>query len=1167
MITKFSVFVFIILSSGYVVGANEPEMPFSWEDCKQLRVNWRGQKIIANDMINYLGKDGFNASSFKEIKDNCGWLNRNIWNDGRPISYRREVALAPDGKELEINFQITQPAYENLTRSDNRLGYVISVPIDAVNGMEWSAVTGRSAVATRVNGIVERSLPNAGIKYSGGIRCISFKGTRGSIFFDLNPEGVGSYSDWGFNLIRGQWHIVKDGDNLEFRVEQMMGIAGGSINSKVIIFEGSIGDYFNRHSQKTFFYFDNLPITKQFQFGSGLKSANYISVGKKCYSELSGFGWYGSNIEKIVERRFAPSGVFYGYACSGYNSVFKCLLSQPGLYVVSVASAGEAKSAGPFGISCNGKKIQENINVAPNTLKTVTWTQWLESGNAQIEFTGNWQISTLSFQLLLHQKEDFKIKRSFWRVDNLFEPSVMYRSSYFHGEPQYAVSISEVPLSVNVSADSEKIVSFVDKKVLLPKSDDERMKWRYDSLIDGIGINVLGNFDEFNTRELIQRRINELKAQNIRCIILNGLHSRLLFAEHWGRVEKNVTMICEIAHRENMKVIDHFALTELWNWNNGYRTFCEHLDWTQRAIDGIVPTRGLCPNNPDFRKFFFDWFTRYVKNTGLDGAMIDEIGFHGPKFCGCRYCRELFFRESGLRLPLDETSTLLTGKSSNLYKTWLSWRIKTIGDFYVALRGEISRNQSTFTFMNYTTFRLFYQNDAAYNNGISITEAARACDFLGIEQMSRNVMISYRPTFALIQLVNSIREHYKTPFFGLVYSGNVDIAYFGWALNNMNMQSTWFTEPVLSSSSSGCNIMSFKENMDLSIAKTVTDCAILLSLQTKDSAAPDVLGFLEHMNDIHMPVSVLVEPSLIPENLKKYKNLFVPSAANLSNIQIDEILSFAKNGGNVLFTADTGFGDEVGNSRKIWPLAKIFSIENPLPETVAKGMTFEEGCGRKIPVADEPPSQWRQGLPMAIYKISILPGSSSTVFLNIIDKDGRKTPVGIMVQYGKGRLFYIAAQIGIGNVERYEIQTNKPWVFSRNQPHFDLMSKIITMVSGEAKNFIPIDIPERVLCTVYQQRKNGNTSTMVHLLNATGVNIKPGELVKSNPPLPSYPMVDRDIAFMIKCNHEIKDAYAVSPDFQGRKRVGFVKDMDGFLRVTIAPELIKTYVIIFLNEK
>ena len=177
----------------------------------------------------------------------------------------------------------------------------------------------------------------------------------------------------------------------------------------------------------------------------------------------------------------------------------------------------------------------------------------------------------------------------------------------------------------------------------------------------------------------------------------------------------------------------------------------------------------------------------------------------------------------------------------------------------------------------------------------------------GTEIMSRNVLVSYRAVAAYRKFKNAFREAYGCPVFGLVYPIRVsEFAYFGWALNNMNAQVTWYISGRPQSKEA--NYTAFADNMDLRTARPAAENAILFSMQSRDWGQrmpyyPDPLGTAECMNDLHMQYTTLIEPSLKYDKLKHYKTVMVPSASCLSDEQVKELLKYVRYGGRLFISA------------------------------------------------------------------------------------------------------------------------------------------------------------------------------------------------------------------------------------------------------------------------
>jgi hypothetical protein len=1137
---------------GIALSGTAADKVFELGKTADSRLKWRGSELITKDYITYLPGYDFakNSEACKKVKDQHNWTVVNTWGKTLDMTYRKEIGISPDNKAIELNVQMTQPPYKG-PANQSSFAYTFKVPLKTLQGMKWKAITGRGCYDPKArSGIINSSTPNGNF-IGDGVRWLALDGNGKKLVFDFNPEGVTTFNDFGPNRIQGLWQIRKEGDKISFSFGRTKMLHGFTLNSKLAIFEGSFDDYEKRHGHKKYRYFSELPPAVQYCFGAPKFGKLFSQASAVPYSAKQGFGWLDNS--KIKKQSFLPSGAVYSSVYSDAPATFKTKVPKPGLYLVTVRSAAYDKQNGPFALECDSRKISGKIQVNPYTVKTITWPQWLEKDSVEFNFNGKWSVSVVALQLLQHSKEDYRFRRGFWRIAGLYEPSVMHKSAHYAKPPVFQTTITETSLPRKAIKDPAEAIALPPGEICLPNQQSEQMAWRFDATIGSMGPGNNGNFDEFNTPALASRRLKELKAQKINTVLLNGFLSRHTYPNHLDRVQKMVKMTAEEGKKLDIKVIDHWDLTLLWNMGSGFRYLTENTSWLQRTVDGDLPNRGLCPANPEFKKHFFYWVTSFIKDTKIDGIMIDEVAFHGLNFCGCTHCRKQFHDATGLTMPLDETSKLLKNKRSKLWKSWLNWRLAVTEKWWIELRKQINKINPNFTMMRYTTHYGLRSTYGTLTQGASLNGAAHACDFIGTEIMSRNVMASYRAVLAYRKFKNAFREAYGSPIFGLVYPMNVpEFAYVGWVLNNMNAQVTWYISGTPKAGKT--NFTAFADNMDLRKAKPMAETALLFSMQSRDwgqsmAYYPDPLGTAECMNDLHMQYTTLIEPCLKYEKLKQYKTVMIPSASCLSDEQINELLKYARYGGKLYLTAHAGMFDQIGNPRKVWPFAKPLGLRNPLPIRFIKGGNLKLAGSKQTVVSKQ-----------RFIQVHTVRNSNAKTFMTLTDKLGRKFSAGIETPYGKGKIFYLAGQIGSVNMEN-EMTVRRKWRYEQNRPVFELFASILGKVTDADKTFIPVSIPEKVPCTVYQQ----DNSTFVHLLNVTAVNMRKGELVPLAPPSPTFPELKNDLQFKIKLPG-VKNAYAASPDFSGHKPVKVEKLANGWYQITLPKALLKCYTVIRINQ-
>lgn len=1118
-------------------------------------VKWRGGDLINHDQMTFFeGKTFADKAQQTKIEKNDKWSKVvNTWSSDKRLPFRKEVAVSDDGKEVELNIRADMPSYSQ-KKEMGAFGFSFSIPMGLVKGMKCTGITGRAPLPK-----IETAIIDGGKRkiFTGNVRYLTLEGNGKSLVIDFNPEGVQTYSDFGPGLIIGCWNIEQTTESLQCGISIGNTEHGGVLSGKVRIFEGGMADYLKRHAHVKYAYFSEMPLEKQFCFGAKKHGKDYADAGLNEYSAAAGFGWLDPKNMKIMESQ--DSGAVFSSATGSGNKVFRCDLPRPGLYIFTLRCAGYDKPQGAFAIAANGKSIVENLTIAPNTLKNISWSQWIEDGKIELAFNGsNFTVSVLGAQLLQHRCEDFKFRRGFWVVDG-YEPHPVNTNAGFAVPPEYEIAVSSIALPAKPVVEPSETPVIQAGEICLPDQNAPEMAWRYTATIGSLGPSNNGTFTEFATDALIERRLKQIKADNINCILLNGLLSRMTFPEQHQRVQDNIKAIAATGHKLGMKVLDHQDLSLLWNMGSAFRVMTQKLDMTQRTINGNFPTRGFCLTNKAFCDEYFKWIINHIRQTDIDGIMIDEACYHGDNYCGCVDCRNKFTADTGLILPFDETSPLLYNKNSKFWKAWQTWRIKAVEDWGVELRRRIMPFKPYFTIMKYTTHGGYATNYASLSLGATLTGSARSCDFLGTEIMSRNVMAAYRSVFAFRKAKNALRTAFGSPIFGLVYpEQSVDLAYFGWAMNNMNEQVTWM---MAGRENNDNPFTSFKDNMDLRIAKPVADIAVLFPTQSIDWAqymavAPDVMGNSQTMSDRHIMHDFFMERSLTTEYLAKYRVVMLNCSCCLSNTQLETLFAYVKQGGTLYMTTTTGLLDEMGNNRQDWPLAKML------------GITL---YGNKVSFLTKPliryPGQESVKYNSSVVRIVLDKSNPPEVLAEVVDANGKVIqPLAVEKKYGKGRFIYCAAALGAANHET-EISYGGKWVYVMDKPVDAFNGKMLDLVIGRPElQFTPAQFPERVLASVYRQTADGRTLTMVHLLNAGGSPVALGAIVPAVPPSkPAWPALKQDIVFDIELP-ELKDAYIVSPDWPGRKKVTFQALPGKRYRITVPKDMLKCYSIVYLEQ-
>ncbi len=1075
--------------------------PFAVSAGHQLKVDWNGQPLITTDQLSCIGPDAFKAPEGGKTAQIDGWTVHNAWRVKAPesaITYRREVAV--NDREVELTIQFRIPAYYQEPEGGSNT-YVFSVPLKALEGLRFQAISGRGSHPKNVSGQITAGMPEGSIVDGAGgsqVSFVAFEGDGKHLVFDFNLKGPETFNDYGPTNLQGLWRVDKVGNELRFYFGRSPELFGGVLSSKVRIIEGTFDDFSKWHAHRSYRYYSELPT-----IGAPLTMA-------------------------------AGSG----------DKTLDVNVPEPGIYLFTIRN--NLAETGPFTLSCDGKTVARDIASPQGKMQTITFSRYTVGRQIKLAWHGKWAQSTVAVQALIYKAQDFAFKRGVWLDENIPTPTDLFMfkrsmppaSGWTYDGQAHEESYAPIELAA---------ASVPAGQVHVPSPNDPARAWRWDGSITGLGPGNFGSFHEFDTDALINRRLDELQKLGYRIILLNGLIFRHCWPAQMPRVEKTIARIVQLAHQRGMKVLDHQDLSVVCYKGAGFNELVNHLDWTQRDVRTGVPTRGWCLDNPQFNKNYFNYLSDWVKNTGLDGVMIDETTFHGQMFCGCEYCREKFHHDTGVYLPYS--GKVLMNRQDRLWKLWLSWRMKTVGDWYVALRQHLEKANPNVVIMKYTTNYGLLSDYASVGFGGSLPESARAVGFLGTEIMSRNVWASYRSNLAAREAFNSLRFAFGSPIFGLVYPvGQPAYAYAGWIQNNMRGQVTWAMVGDEAIEKDARRYSGWKENMDLRHARSLARTALLFSLPSRNfprffGHGYALIGTAEQLDDQHIPYRILLNRDLTAQKLKQFKLLILPSACSMSDAELTVVHDFLRGGGKVLSLGHSAVLDELGDPRKTWSLGAWI------------GLAFNYKLAAK-PVRLSGSAIGQQPMDFNYSVMEVMQDADSPVRPQVLAEAKRGKQSYIVIaqgSVGKGTLLVVIPRLGEANCQR-EMTINQTWNYEYDPQIGDLFGRLIHRLVGDEPDFKAVQIPLGVRTSVYEQpAEGGRRLTLVHLYNGTGVHIKKGEKVPQTQPAHPFPPVEQDLVFEIALPGIASEVRGeiVSPDFSGTRAAKVESLGSGRYRVTV----------------
>lgn len=1125
---------------------------FQLENTANLHLTLNGKNIIDHEYCSLFASNPFEKSK-KRHEKNKEMEIFNTYGQIGDFPFRREIAIKKAGEEIEINFQAFCPAYSQNPPSDG-LVYGINIPFSTIEGCSFTAINGRSYSTKEITG---KFLPG---EYDNLLKAkirylfVTLKSGE-NISIDCDPKGVNCDADYAPDCSVGLWNVSRIGDSLRISVGFGTPFYGGNVSGKLLISKATMEDYDTHHSRRSFDYFTEFTPERNYAFGAYEHGKQYQQAGIDTYSEETGYGW--RNPTGLRGKNYAPQGALYSAVWGNAPATFTMSGLRKGFHIVTVAASAADTPAGPFDIKCNGKVYGEKIVIPKNTVKLLSFGLWIEDGIADISFIGkNWCVSTIGNILLQSSDEDYTFRRGFWASKKGPYPTVLLSSKSYAKEPKYSTRLDSYPLPVQgqEAKGTPKTLEYPQCHAEFDNPDDD---WRYGAMIASFGPANYGNFDEFEKGDKLQKRIDDLKKNNVNTVLVNGMLSRHTYESHLPRVNKMLGRITKEAHKNNMIVVDHIDYSLLWNKDGGFRVMVENLPFLLTNIKTNMPTSGFCVGNKHATKAFIDNLEKVVKTTGIDGIMIDEACYHGESYCGCGECRRAFYEETGWQLPVNELSPDLFNRDSQLWSVWLKWRQKHVGDFWYDMKSRMKKINKQFVAMGYTTHYGLTSNYATIQHGAAIEQSARGWDFIGTEIMSRNSYACYRPIQAYRKMKNFLKNTSNVPTFGLVYSATNcwDIEYFGWAMNMLNGQSTWGDcyEPPAGKAKYH-SFVPATGNFDLKNAKSKAKIVFVFSSLSNDfprriGYTNQLLGNSTALNTQHIEHEFISSMGLTDEILSQFSMLVLDNTENISDEDIKKALDFASKGGTLVLTHRVAQADGAAVLQDgKWPFTPILKGLAPNLATSEMITAIEMDGVTTVPER-----------PIPSVRITDVPKELKT-YGTATCKNGTTQPFIIEMPYGNGRIIYTPLAIGHHcRMTEVTVGQTVPDDWELAPKCLEACTRFWNAIITDENPWNPGNTPEAVLTGLFEV--NG-TQTVIAFLNATGSNTKNGMVIPGVLDANPFPHPEEDLVFSIKRN-DVTTAYATSPDFEGKRPLKFTKLQNGETQITLPKELLNVFTVVF----
>lgn len=260
----------------------------------------------------------------------------------------------------------------------------------------------------------------------------------------------------------------------------------------------------------------------------------------------------------------------------------------------------------------------------------------------------------------------------------------------------------------------------------------------------------------------------------------------------------------------------------------------------------------------------------------------------------------------------------------------------------------------------------------------------------------------------------------------------------------------------------------------------------------------NVFGTFRAVVEEHLPVTVISDWNLNPDDLSKYKVLILPNTACLDEQQTAAIRDYVQNGGGLVASLDVSLFDAFGTPRDNFSLADVLGVDyQGLPQTSSAeseeiDVNFAKAIGpdywekrKNIFDFQQDPESFLNRGKMTTYvgtipttfkgpAVRVAANDTATKTLGTIQpKSGpaaQRLPAVVSHKFGKGRVVYLAA----GFDAAYYLY---PYPYQR------LILKHAIRWAASAKPTVTVEAPMCVYATVMRQADDEGERLVVHLFN------------------------------------------------------------------------------------
>ena len=460
-----------------------------------------------------------------------------------------------------------------------------------------------------------------------------------------------------------------------------------------------------------------------------------------------------------------------------------------------------------------------------------------------------------------------------------------------------------------------------------------------------------GDCAEYLTPELTEARMKALKEAGYTGIVVSGRHWRLDNLACTESVVCQLKLVCDAAHRHGMFVISHFDLVQFSA--GGLEFALQHPDWWTVDLQTRTVFTKFCLSNPGFRQFYIDYLKRVVRETALDGLMLDEVCFAqesiGIGSCACAVCRAGFEHDTGLPFVDGMNAIELTSLPNPWFKVYSQWRVNAVNRFQHHITTELKKDFPKLMFVTYSTAFL---EPGMHLCGFSYLSHCKYMDGLGVEPPQGSTVAQAPRLITRCKLRLGVGDALEKPNWALAQTLELpDNLFFMCGFYKMFRHTIW-SPRELSRLLTGWDAWPAPAHCrsQAEVALVFSEPTLLSSFDATGDGYwqnRELEGWSGALSARNITYDVLMSEAITTKILSRYPVVVLPNISVLSPKEQRALSEYLTAGGVVLASGRFGFDDTTKKSglrpaiEVPMPDNTVFQIPSPLKNGIIAKAIFE----------------------------------------------------------------------------------------------------------------------------------------------------------------------------------------------------------------------------------